>query len=170
MARELLADEKERAEHVMLVDLGRNDIGRVARRGSVEVTDFMSVEKFSHIMHIVSQVEGDLDDGETATGALRACFPAGTLSGAPKIRAMEIIAELEPTSRGLYGGAVGYFSFSGDIDTAITIRTMLAKDGYGYVQAGAGIVADSDPATEFEECQNKARALLRAIDLAQEAG
>ena len=170
MAHELLADEKERAEHVMLVDLGRNDIGRVAKSGSVEVTDFMSVEKFSHVMHIVSQVEGDLIDGETATAALRACFPAGTLSGAPKIRAMEIIAELEPTWRGLYGGAVGYFSYSGDIDTAITIRTMLAKDGYGYVQAGAGIVADSDPETEFQECQNKARALLRAIDLAEGAG
>ncbi len=170
MACELLADEKERAEHVMLVDLGRNDVGRVARRGSVEVTEFMSVEKFSHVMHIVSQVEGDLRSGETATAALRGCFPAGTLSGAPKIRAMEIIAELEPTRRGLYGGAVGYFSFSGDIDTAITIRTMLAKDGYGYVQAGAGIVADSDPETEFQECQNKARALLRAIDLAEEAG
>ena len=169
LARELLADDKERAEHVMLVDLGRNDLGRVAERGTVEMTDFMSVEKFSHVMHIVSQVEGDLREGETATAALRACFPAGTLSGAAKIRAMEIIAELEPTRRGLYGGAVGYFSYSGDIDTAITIRTMLAKDGYGYVQAGAGIVADSVPASEFEECQNKARALLRAIDLAEEA-
>jgi len=170
LAAELLADEKERAEHVMLVDLGRNDVGRVVDSGSVEVTDFMSVEKFSHVMHIVSQVEGDLREGETATAALRACFPAGTLSGAAKIRAMEIIAELEPTRRGLYGGAVGYFSFSGDIDTAITIRTMLAKDGFGYVQAGAGIVADSVPETEFQECQNKARALLRAIELAEEAG
>ena len=129
----------------MLVDLGRNDIGRVAQGGSVEVTDLMSIEKFSHVMHIVSQVEGDLEDGTTATAALRSCFPAGTLSGAPKIRAMEIIAELEPARRGLYGGAVGYFSFSGDVDTAITIRTMLAKNGYGYVQAGAGIVADSVP-------------------------
>ncbi len=170
LARELLADEKERAEHVMLVDLGRNDVGRVVDSGSVEITEFMSVEKFSHVMHIVSQVEGDLHEGETATAALRACFPAGTLSGAAKIRAMEIIAELEPTRRGLYGGAVGYFSFSGDIDTAITIRTMLAKDGFGYVQAGAGIVADSVPETEFQECQNKARALLRAIELAEEAG
>ena len=170
MAHELLADDKERAEHVMLVDLGRNDIGRVAQAGSVEVTDLMSIEKFSHVMHIVSQVEGDLEDGTTATAALRSCFPAGTLSGAPKIRAMEIIAELEPTRRGLYGGAVGYFSFSGDVDTAITIRTMLAKNGYGYVQAGAGIVADSVPESEYRECLNKAQALLRAINLAEGTG
>ncbi len=169
LARELAADPKERAEHVMLVDLGRNDIGRVAEGGTVHVTSLMAVEKFSHVMHIVSEVEGELERGKTGMDALRACFPAGTLSGAPKIRAMEIIAEMETTRRGLYGGAVGYFSFSGDVDTAITIRTMVAKDGRGYVQAGAGIVADSDPEMEYEECLSKARAVVRAIDLAQEA-
>ncbi len=169
MEAELLASDKERAEHVMLVDLGRNDIGRVAEGGTVRVDTLMSVERFSHVMHIVSQVDGELREGRSGMDALRACFPAGTLSGAPKIRAMEIIAELEPTRRGLYGGAVGYFSFSGDLDTAITIRTMVAKNGCGYVQAGGGIVADSDPAAEYQECMNKAQAVLRAIDLAQEA-
>ena len=169
MEAELLASDKERAEHVMLVDLGRNDIGRVAEGGTVRVDTLMSVERFSHVMHIVSQVDGELREGQSGMDALRACFPAGTLSGAPKIRAMEIIAELEPTRRGLYGGAVGYFSFSGDLDTAITIRTMVAKDGFGYVQAGGGIVADSDPAAEHQECMNKAQAVLRAIDMAQEA-
>ena len=169
LERELLASEKERAEHVMLVDLGRNDIGRVADGGSVEVSALMTVERFSHVMHIVSQVEGRLAPGNRGTSALRSCFPAGTLTGAPKIRAMEIIAEQESSRRGIYGGAVGYFSFSGDLDTAITIRTMVAKGGYGYVQAGAGIVADSVPSEEYQECVNKAQALLRAIDLAQEA-
>ena len=168
MVKELMASDKERAEHVMLVDLGRNDIGRVARGGSVYVGTLMAVEKFSHVMHIVSEVNGQLEADKTGMDALRACFPAGTLSGAPKIRAMEIIAEMEPTRRGIYGGAVGYFSFSGDVDTAITIRTMVAKDGRGYVQAGAGIVADSDPYMEYEECLSKARAVIRAIDLAQE--
>ena len=169
LAAELMASGKERAEHVMLVDLGRNDIGRVADGGTVSVSTLMAVEKFSHVMHIVSEVEGELEPGKTGLDALRACFPAGTLSGAPKIRAMEIIAEMEPTRRGLYGGAVGYFSFSGDVDTAITIRTMVAKDGLGYVQAGAGIVADSDPEMEYNECMSKARAVMRAINLAQEA-
>ena len=169
LAAELMASDKERAEHVMLVDLGRNDIGRVADGGTVSVSTLMAVEKFSHVMHIVSEVEGELEPGKTGLDALRACFPAGTLSGAPKIRAMEIIAEMEPTRRGLYGGAVGYFSFSGDVDTAITIRTMVAKDGLGYVQAGAGIVADSDPEMEYNECMSKARAVMRAINLAQEA-
>ena len=169
LAAELMASDKERAEHVMLVDLGRNDIGRVAAAGTVHVSTLMTVEKFSHVMHIVSEVEGELESGKTGLDALRACFPAGTLSGAPKIRAMEIIAEMESTRRGLYGGAVGYFSFSGDVDTAITIRTMVAKDGLSYVQAGAGIVADSDPEMEYNECLSKARAVIRAIDLAQEA-
>ena len=169
LADELMASDKERAEHVMLVDLGRNDVGRVAEGGTVHVSTLMAVERYSHVMHIVSEVEGDLESGKTGLDALRACFPAGTLSGAPKIRAMEIMAEMEPTRRGLYGGAVGYFSFSGDVDTAITIRTMVAKDGLGYVQAGAGIVADSDPEMEYEECMSKARAVMRAINLAQEA-
>ena len=162
LAAELMASDKERAEHVMLVDLGRNDIGRVAAAGTVHVSTLMAVEKFSHVMHIVSEVEGELESGKTGLDALRACFPAGTLSGAPKIRAMEIIAEMESTRRGLYGGAVGYFSFSGDVDTAITIRTMVAKDGLSYVQAGAGIVADSDPEMEYNECLSKARAVNKS--------
>ena len=170
LARELLADPKERAEHVMLVDLGRNDVGRVAVSGSVTVDNFMSIERYSHVMHIVSDVTGTLEPGRTGLDALRACFPAGTLSGAPKIRAMEIIAELENLRRGPYGGAVGYVSYSGDLDTAITIRTMVVRDGMAHVQAGAGIVADSVPELEYHECLNKARALLRAIELAEEAG
>ena len=170
LARELLADPKERAEHVMLVDLGRNDVGRVAVSGSVAVGNFMSIERYSHVMHIVSDVTGTLAPGRTGLDALRACFPAGTLSGAPKIRAMEIIAELEDLRRGPYGGAVGYVSYSGDVDTAITIRTMVVRDGVAHVQAGAGIVADSVPEQEFHECLNKARALLRAIEIAEEAG
>ena len=170
LARELLADPKERAEHVMLVDLGRNDVGRVSVSGSVAVGNFMSVERYSHVMHIVSDVTGTLAPGHTGLDALRACFPAGTLSGAPKIRAMEIIAELENLRRGPYGGAVGYVSYSGDLDTAITIRTMVVRDGMAHVQAGAGIVADSVPELEYHECLNKARALLRAIELAEEAG
>jgi anthranilate synthase component 1 len=167
IADRLLNDEKERAEHVMLVDLGRNDIGRVSRPGTVNVKDFMVVEKYSHVMHLVSRVEGKLKDGMSAYDALRACFPAGTLSGAPKIRAMEIISELEPDRRGPYGGAVGYFDFSGNMDTAITIRTIAMKDGVAYIQAGGGIVYDSVPETEYQETLNKARATLQAIDEAE---
>ncbi|WP_376772520.1 anthranilate synthase component I [Streptomyces zagrosensis] len=163
LADELLADPKERAEHLMLVDLGRNDLGRVCEPGSVEVVDFMSVERYSHVMHIVSTVTGNLAPGRTAFDVLTACFPAGTLSGAPKPRAMQIIEELEPTRRGLYGGCVGYLDFAGDSDTAIAIRTALLRDGTAYVQAGAGVVADSDPAAENTECRNKAAAVLRAV-------
>ncbi|GAB2608338.1 anthranilate synthase component I [Streptomyces capparidis] len=163
LAAELLADPKERAEHLMLVDLGRNDLGRVCEPGSVEVVDFMSVERYSHVMHIVSTVVGRVAPGRTAFDVLTACFPAGTLSGAPKPRAMRIIEELEPTRRGLYGGCVGYLDFAGDSDTAIAIRTALLRDGTAYVQAGAGVVADSDPAAEDTECRNKAAAVLRAV-------
>lgn len=167
LERELLADAKERAEHIMLVDLGRNDLGRVCEYGSVRVTELMVVERYSHVMHIVSDVEGTLAQGHDAVDVVRATFPAGTVSGAPKVRAMEIIEELEPTRRGLYAGAVGYFSAGGDMDLAIAIRTILLKGGHAYVQAGAGVVFDSVPSKEFEECQNKARASLRAIELAQ---
>lgn len=163
LAADLLADPKERAEHLMLVDLGRNDLGRVSAPGSVEVVDFMSIERFSHVMHIVSTVVGQLAPGRSAFDALTACFPAGTLSGAPKPRAMEIIEELEPTRRAVYGGIVGYLDFAGDADTAIAIRTAVLRDGTAYVSAGAGIVADSDPATEDAECRHKAAAVLRAI-------
>lgn len=166
LAEELLADEKERAEHLMLVDLGRNDIGRVAQAGSVRIPNFMSIEKFSHVMHIVSHVTGRLRADMSALDALRAVFPAGTVSGAPKIRAMEIIAELEGEQRGLYAGAVGHVGFNGDLDTCIALRTMVVKDGVAYVQAGGGVVADSNPSTEYEESGNKAAALLRAIELA----
>jgi anthranilate synthase component 1 len=153
----------------MLVDLGRNDIGRIAEPGSVEVTQFMDVERYSHVMHLVSHVQGKLRSDHTPFDALRACFPAGTVSGAPKIRAMEIIAELEPDRRGPYAGAVGYFSFSGNLDTAITIRTIVMKDGTAHVQAGAGIVYDSVPEREYQECMNKAKALMKAIEAAEEA-
>jgi anthranilate synthase component 1 len=163
LAEELLADTKERAEHLMLVDLARNDLGRVCVPGSVEVVDFMSVERYSHVMHLVSTVEGNLAPGRTAYDVLQATFPAGTLSGAPKPRAMEIIDKLEPTRRGVYGGVLGYFDVAGDLDMAIAIRTALLRDGVAYVQAGAGIVADSDPDREDEECRNKAAAVLRAI-------
>jgi anthranilate synthase component 1 len=163
LADDLLADAKERAEHLMLVDLGRNDLGRVCAPGSVEVVDFMSVRRYSHVMHIESTVVGRLADDRTALDALLACFPAGTLSGAPKVRAMELIEELEPTRRGLYGGVVGYLDFAGDLDTAIAIRTAVIRDGVALVQAGAGIVADSDPATEDLESRNKAAAVLRAV-------
>ena len=166
LAEELLHDDKERAEHLMLVDLGRNDLGRVCAPGSVEVVEFMEVERFSHVMHIVSTVVGELEQGLSAYDVLSATFPAGTLSGAPKPRAMEIIDELEPTRRGLYAGAVGYLDFAGDLDTAIAIRTAVIKDGQAHVQAGAGLVADSDPATEDEECRNKAAAVLRAVAVA----
>ncbi|MGW2188624.1 anthranilate synthase component I [Streptomyces sp. NPDC001719] len=163
LAEELMADPKERAEHLMLVDLGRNDLGRVCEPGSVEVVDFMSVERYSHVMHIVSTVTGRLAEGRTAFDVLTACFPAGTLSGAPKPRSMQIIEELEPARRGLYGGCVGYLDFAGDSDTAIAIRTAVLRDGTAYVQAGAGVVADSDPAAEDAECRNKAAAVLRAV-------
>ncbi len=163
LEKDLLADEKERAEHVMLVDLGRNDLGRVCKPGSVHVVDFFRVERYSHVMHIVSTVTGQLAEGKTAYDAVAACFPAGTLSGAPKPRAMELIEELEPTRRGLYGGVVGYLDFAGDADTAIAIRTALMRDGTAYVQAGGGIVADSNPVAEDDECVNKAGAVLAAI-------
>ncbi|MFI8099914.1 anthranilate synthase component I [Streptomyces sp. NPDC086023] len=166
LAEELLADPKERAEHLMLVDLGRNDLGRVCEPGSVEVVDFMSIERYSHVMHIVSTVTGRVAAGRTAFDVLTACFPAGTLSGAPKPRAMQIIEELEPSRRGLYGGCVGYLDFAGDSDTAIAIRTALLRDGTAYVQAGAGVVADSNPVAEDTECRNKAAAVLRAVGAA----
>ncbi|NDP42539.1 MAG: anthranilate synthase component I [Aromatoleum sp.] len=168
LARELLADPKEIAEHVMLVDLGRNDVGRVAETGSVKVTDRMIVERYSHVMHIVSNVEGTLKPGFTSLDVLRAAFPAGTVSGAPKVRAMQIIDELEFTRRGVYAGAVGYVSFQDDMDTAIAIRTAVIKDDVLYVQAGAGIVHDSVPESEWTETQNKARAVLRAADMVQQ--
>jgi anthranilate synthase component 1 len=164
---ELLADPKERAEHVQLMDLGRNDAGRVSQTGSVKVTENMSVERYSHVMHIVSNVEGKLKPGLNAMDVLRATFPAGTVSGAPKVRAMEIIDELEPSKRGIYAGAVGYVGFNGDMDVAIAIRTAVIKDQMLYVQAGAGIVADSVPENEWQETCNKARAVLRAAELAQ---
>lgn len=167
METDLLADHKELAEHVMLVDLGRNDIGRVAKTGTVHVERFKQIERYSHVMHIVSQVTGELDPAYSAYDVMKACFPAGTLSGAPKIRAMQIIEELEPTRRGPYGGAVGYFSFSGNMDTCINIRTVVAQGQKAYIQAGAGIVADSDPAKEFEETQNKAGAMMRALEMAE---
>ena len=167
LAADLLADPKERAEHVMLVDLGRNDLGRVCKPGTVEVPEFAMIERYSHVMHIVSTVVGELRDDQTAFDALVATYPAGTLTGAPKVRAMEIIEELEPTRRGVYGGIVGYFGFGGDLDTAITIRTALIRDGVAYVQAGGGIVADSDPAAEEQETRNKAAAVLAAIAAAE---
>lgn len=168
LGEELLADPKERAEHLMLVDLGRNDLGRVCRPGSVEVIDFMHIERYSHVMHIVSTVVGELARDKSPIDALFAVFPAGTLSGAPKPRAMEIIESLEPTRRALYGGAIGYFDFTGNIDTCIAIRTALVHNGKAYVQAGAGIVADSDPAAENDETLNKAAAVLGAIAAANE--
>ena len=167
---ELRNDEKERAEHIMLVDLGRNDIGRVSEPGSVEVTQLMDVERYSHVMHLVSHVSGKLRKDYTNFDALRACFPAGTVSGAPKIRAMEIIAELEPDKRGPYAGAVGYFDLAGNMDTAIDIRTLVIKDGIAHAQAGGGIVYDSTPDFEYRETLHKASALMRAIDDAEEVG
>ena len=161
-AEELLADPKERAEHVMLIDLGRNDVGRVARPGSVRVTDRMVVERYSHVMHIVSNVEGRIGEGRDALDVLRAAFPAGTVTGAPKVRAMQIIDEIEPVARGVYSGAVGYLGFNGDMDLAIGIRTAVLKDGQLHVQAAAGIVADSEPRSEWEETKHKARAILKA--------
>ena len=166
LGEELLADPKERAEHLMLVDLGRNDVGRICSPGSVEVIDFMHIERYSHVMHIVSTVIGELSQDSAPIDALFSVFPAGTLSGAPKPRAMEIIERLEPTRRGIYGGAIGYFDFTGNIDTCIAIRTALIKDGIAYVQAGAGIVADSDPESENQETINKAAAVLTAVHTA----
>ncbi|HWQ92726.1 MAG TPA: anthranilate synthase component I family protein, partial [Clostridia bacterium] len=164
---ELLADPKERAEHVMLVDLARNDLGRVCDFGSVRVKDLMIIERYSHVMHIVSEVEGKLSESRSPYDHMRATFPAGTLSGAPKIRAMQIISELEQTSRGPYGGCVGYFSFNGNLDCCITIRTALIKDGKAYVQAGGGWVNDSTPEAEYQETVNKAKAMLKAVALAE---
>jgi anthranilate synthase component 1 len=168
LERELLADEKERAEHIMLVDLGRNDVGRVARYGTVHVGSLMRVERYSHVMHLVSDVVGKLSPSLSVYDVMKACFPAGTVSGAPKIRAMQIIEELEPTRRGPYAGAVGYFSFSGNMDTCINIRTIVVKGRRAYIQAGAGIVADSVPEQEYEETCNKARAMMNAIELAEQ--
>jgi anthranilate synthase component 1 len=167
LEKELLSDLKERAEHVMLVDLGRNDVGRVARPGTVNVDRLMEVERYSHVMHISSTVSGELRDGCTSLDALRAAFPAGTVSGAPKIRAMEVIAELEPDQRGVYAGSLGYVSFGGNLDMAITLRTVVIADGVAYVQAGAGIVADSQPEREFEETLEKAGAMFKAIEMAE---
>jgi anthranilate synthase component 1 len=168
LEEELLADPKELAEHLMLVDLGRNDVGRVAEPGSVHVNEFGAVERYSHVMHIVSNVQARLRPGLDWLDLLRATFPAGTLSGAPKVRAMEIIDELETLRRGPYGGCVGYVDYSGNMDTAIAIRTLLVKDGQIFLRSGAGIVADSDPEAEFQETENKARALIQAIDMARE--
>jgi anthranilate synthase component 1 len=167
LADELLNDPKERAEHVMLVDLGRNDLGRIARTGSVQVNRLMAVERYSHVMHLVSSIQAQLAPGRDAFDVLKATFPAGTLSGAPKVRAMQIIDELEPSRRGPYGGAVGYISFSGNMDMGITIRTMMVKSGEVFVQVGAGIVADSDPETEYQETLSKAAGMMQAIRLAE---
>jgi anthranilate synthase component 1 len=167
LERDLLSDEKERAEHIMLVDLGRNDVGRIAKVGSVHLTEMMAVERYSHVMHLVSNVRGALRRDCDTFDVLRATFPAGTLTGAPKIRAMQIIEELEPVKRGPYGGTMGYFSFSGNLDTCIIIRTLLIKDDMAYVQSGAGIVADSDPTNEYRETLNKALAVVKAIEIAE---
>jgi len=166
-SKELSGDEKENAEHVMLVDLGRNDVGRVSEYGSVKVTEFKGIEKYSHVMHLVSNIQGKLKPGLTAVDALKACFPAGTVSGAPKVRAMEIISELEPSARGVYAGALGYLDFSGNLDTCIAIRTIVVKGNQAYFQAGAGIVADSIPEREYHETLNKASALKTAIEFAE---
>jgi anthranilate synthase component 1 len=170
LEEELKEDPKEVAEHIMLVDLGRNDVGRVAETGSVAVTELMGIERYSHVMHIVSNVEGSLREGLDSFDVLRACFPAGTVTGAPKVRAMEIIEELEPVRRGPYAGAVGYFSYSGNMDTCITIRTLIIKGGKVYVQAGAGIVADSSPDREYLETMNKAMGMMKAVDMAEDIG
>jgi anthranilate synthase component 1 len=166
LADELKRNEKERAEHVMLVDLGRNDLGRVCEYGSVRVPTFMALERYSHVMHLVSVVEGQLAEGRDRLDALVSCFPAGTVSGAPKVRAMQIIDELEPTSRGIYAGAVGYLDFAGNLDFCIAIRTLVLEQGVARVQAGGGIVADSNPTAEYEESLHKARAMVRALELA----
>jgi anthranilate synthase component 1 len=163
LAAELIVDPKERAEHVMLIDLGRNDLGRVADFGTVQLTEQMVIERYSHVMHIVSHIVARLREDKTAFDAIRATFPAGTVSGAPKIRAMQIIADFEKARRGFYAGIVGYFGFDGSHDSCIAIRSIILKDGKAYLQTGAGIVADSDPAREFDECMNKAKAMLAAI-------
>jgi anthranilate synthase component 1 len=170
LAAELMADPKERAEHIMLVDLARNDVGRVSEYGKVHVTDLMIVERYSHVMHIVSNVEGELRDDSTAYDVMRATFPAGTVSGSPKVRAMTIINELEKSKRCAYAGAVGYFGFDGNLDSCIALRTCVLKGGKAYVQAGAGVVADSDPTSEYQETVNKAAALMRAIEWAKQLG
>jgi anthranilate synthase component 1 len=167
LGEELRADEKEVAEHVMLVDLGRNDLGRVADYGSVEVTELMIIERYSHVMHLVSGIKARLKPGKDRFDALAACFPAGTVSGAPKVRAMEIIDELEPTRRGVYAGSVMYLDYSGNLDSCIAIRTIVVKNGRAFIQAGAGLVADSVPETEYVETVNKARAMLQAIEMAE---
>jgi anthranilate synthase component 1 len=167
LADELKRNEKEKAEHVMLVDLGRNDLGRVCDYGTVRVPTYMALERYSHVMHLVSVVEGTLADEHDRLDALVACFPAGTVSGAPKVRAMQIIQALEPSRRGLYAGAVGYLDFAGNLDFCIAIRTILLESGHARVQAGAGIVADSNPTAEYEETRDKARAMIRALELAQ---
>ena len=168
-AADLLADPKERAEHLMLVDLARNDVGRIAEYGSVKVTDFMTIERYSHVMHIVSHVSGKLSDGRTAYDVMRATFPAGTVSGSPKVRAMQIINELEKSKRCTYAGAVGYFAFDGNLDSCIALRTVLLKGGKAYVQAGGGVVADSTPEGEYQESLSKAMAAMRAIDRARKS-
>jgi anthranilate synthase component 1 len=170
LEKELLADDKERAEHLMLVDLARNDIGRVCSYGTIKVPEFMTIERYSHVMHIVSQVEGQLAPESSAFDLMRATFPAGTVSGAPKIRAMQLIAEKEGAQRGSYAGALGYFSYNGNLDSCITLRTALIKAGKVHIQAGAGIVADSVPAAEYQETINKASALFKAIALANKLG
>jgi anthranilate synthase component 1 len=167
LEKELLADEKEKAEHIMLVDLGRNDLGRVCKFNSVRINELMAVEKYSHVMHIVSDITGEMETGKDAFDLIEAAFPAGTVTGAPKVRAMEIIDEIENVRRGPYAGAVGYFDFYGNLDTCITIRTILMKGKDAYVQAGAGIVADSVPSKEYEETVNKAKALIKALELSQ---
>jgi anthranilate synthase component 1 len=167
LAEEMSGDQKEVAEHLMLVDLGRNDLGRIAEYGSVKVDELMKVEKYSHVQHLVSSLSAKLRDGCDRFDALASCFPAGTVSGAPKVRSVEIIRELEPEIRGIYAGAVGYFDYSGNMDTCIAIRTLVLEDGIATIQAGAGIVADSIPAAEYEETVNKAKALLKAIELAE---
>jgi anthranilate synthase component 1 len=164
---DLLADPKERAEHIMLVDLGRNDVGRVAKIGTVEVNELMAIERYSHVIHIVSNVRGELAPDKTSFDLFVSAFPAGTVSGAPKIRAMQIVSELEPQKRGLYAGAIGYFGYNGNLDTCIVIRTIIMKGKKVYITAGAGIVADSDPQSEYQETLNKARAMLKAVDLAE---
>ena len=166
LCSELLDDPKERAEHLMLVDLARNDVGRISSYGTVTLSDFMTVERYSHVMHIVSHVSGQLSGNHSPLDVLRATFPAGTVSGSPKVRAMQIISTLEPTTRGTYAGAVGYLGFNGQLDSCIALRTVLLKDGMAYVQAGAGIVADSKPSAEFEETVNKALGVIRAVELA----
>jgi anthranilate synthase component 1 len=166
LAREMVNDKKERAEHLMLVDLGRNDVGKVSRFGSVEVTEFFGIEKYSHVQHIISNVKGEMEEKFNSFDALKAAFPAGTVTGAPKVRAMQIIDELEPSRRGVYAGSVGYFSFDGNMDFAITIRTIVMEGERVFVQAGAGIVADSIPEKEYEETQNKGRGMLKALEMA----